>query len=98
MGSRALLSLIAASLSILATASEASVDVARQAYLIRGPWWWHGKDGAPWVAVATHGEPGHPVALPLDERPVAVTTRITALTDNRDGADHVLAMRLPPGM
>lgn len=97
MGSRALLSLIAASLSILATAGEAGLDVARNAHLIRGPWWWHGPDGAPCVAIATAGEPERPATMLLEDQPIVVAASVATLADTRDGADHVLTMRLPPG-
>lgn len=93
MGSRLVLSLIAASLSILATAGEAGSDAVR---LIRGPWWWHGPDGAIQLAVAVAGHPALPASLEVDGRAVAVTASATDLADDRDGAGQVVVVRLPP--
>ncbi|MEK7415113.1 MAG: hypothetical protein AAB263_17545 [Planctomycetota bacterium] len=68
--------LISAFLSSLATAGDASGDVMR---LVRGPWQWRTPDGVPHCACVVSGVVVIPPIMPVDDRPVLITSTISEL-------------------
>jgi len=71
-----------------------SVESAR---VVRGPWWWHGADGSPHVAVAVAGVPAVPASGTLDGRACQLTSSIVPFADSGDGANQVVVLHLAAG-
>lgn len=65
---------------------------------VRGPWWWHGADGAPRIGIAVAGSPLLPSAGELDGRTIALRAELRPLAGGgADGATAVLVIAAPAG-
>lgn len=79
---------------LLVVLCAAVLPAAESARIIRGPWWWHGADGAPAVALAVAGAPALPATARLDGRELPVTAELRPLAVRADAADGVVVVRL----
>ncbi len=70
---------------------------AESARVVRGPWWWHGADGSPHVAVAVAGVPAVPASGTLDGHACPLTSSIVPLAGAGDGANQVVVVHLAAG-
>jgi hypothetical protein len=75
----------------------AGCDAAESARVVRGPWWWHGTDGSPHVAVAVAGVPAVPASGNLDGRDCPLTSSIVPFASAGDGANQVVVLHLAAG-
>ncbi len=70
---------------------------AESARVVRGPWWWHGADGSPHVAVAVAGVPAVPATGTLDGSACPLTSSIVPFAGSGDGANQVVVLHLAAG-